>query len=137
MVVTDNDENESQRLPLDQRSGAGVRMSRNSYLGAQPQSSQLLGARIQGSAHSTTLSIWGLHSAQLQSSQLHCTQDGSAQLYGSSLRQDTLKTAILETAHTLHNARVHMHNPLNCYICSAQLSCTDTQTHKHRHTQLK
>ena len=39
MVVTDNDENESQRLPLDRRSGAGVRMSRNSYLGAQPQSS--------------------------------------------------------------------------------------------------
>ena len=44
-VVNDNDETESQRLPLDQRSGAGVRMSRNSYLGAQPQSSHPLGVQ--------------------------------------------------------------------------------------------
>ena len=76
MVVTDNDENESQRLPLDRRSGAGVRMSRNSYLGAQPQSSQLLGvllcAQYTTSRHRQLKWNLKMHPCHLHLTAMHC-----------------------------------------------------------------
>ena len=157
-------------------------MSRNSYLGAQPQSSQPLGvqpvhrhsahpvhnaqcttiillttrctARCTNTRqctqhHSLVPAIWGLHSAHTVHNYnppkwmlgaVH-TRWKCATILQSLLLQNTLITAILGTANilhiahcTMHNARLHKHNPLDCYMCSAQLSCTDTQT---RTTKMK